>query len=190
MVSERYWWIWSLIPAGVPILETCRRFYERFSLDRALNQLFTAIYQLQTKPSNPLHAHLPTTLTVSLADLPISMVLSPQTTEGDESWAHWGERGDELLLEEDDDDDENSDWENAKPGSGDLRIEPWQTLLLISNALIGLGVGVSGSLGDESSVNSPLIPMGDRRESKGTAIEEDEGVLMKALIEGCDVTKP
>jgi hypothetical protein len=197
------------LAVGVPILETCRRFYETFSLDRALNQLYTAIHDLNKKPSNPLHAHLPTSFTVSLCDLPITMVLSPRSTEGDEAWAHWGDLGEGEGLSIDDDVEEEdetlSEWEgNARVGGGDLRIEPWQTLLLveegtvaraleISNELVGLGVGLTpsgrSSNGEDSETVTPDIDRRSSARAGGTA-EEDEGVLMKALIEACDVTKP
>ena len=166
--------------------------YERSSLDRALNQLFAAIYQYRTRAVNPLYASLPTTITVSLGNVPISMVLSPRNAETDEVWAHWGEI--------DDVSDESSEPSDIGHGEEikvkDLRVEPWQTLLLIdddameqaqeiSRSLVGLGISTEEYDEDPHPELNGLLA--HRRGSKG---EEDEGLLMKALIEGCDVTKP
>ena len=154
--------------------------YESSSLDRSLNELFLALHQLRSRPTNPLYSYLPTTITARLVDLPSSIVLSPRSTETDESWAHWGEMDDVSDIE-----DEASD-----PGEqSDLRVEPWQTILLLdddavdragemSMALVGPGAD-AGS--DEAS---PAFP------SRRSSLEEDESLLMKALIEACDVSKP
>jgi hypothetical protein len=172
-------------------LECCRILYENNSLDRSLNQLFTALHDLQTKPANPLYSHLPTTITINLVDMPISMVLSPRSQDHDEAWAHWGEIDGVSSGEEDE--DSEAGWEAKAP---DFRVEPWQTLLLvdddatekaheISRALVGLGVeGVEVEVDDAEQT-----PTFSRRDSKDTSAEEDEGLLMKAIIEACDVTK-
>ena len=168
--------------------------YEKNSLDRSLNQLFTAIHQVQTKPVNPLYTHLPTTITVKIADIPVSMVLSPRSTQIDEVWAHWGEIEHGSSVE-DEEDESDGDWVDG-PKFSDLRVEPWQTLLLIdddaaedaheiSRALVGLGVSEIGVDVDVSEGTSSA-PMLSRQESSA---EEDEGLLMKSLIETCDVSK-
>jgi len=167
--------------------------YEKYSLDRALNQLFIAIQQFRTKPSNPLYSHLPNSITVNLADIPISMVLSPQSVETDEAWAHWGERDD---LSSSDDEVSEMGWD-ASMKQLDLRVEPWQTLLLIdedatekageiSTSMVGLGIG--RRILDESEKTSPM-PM-SRGASRERSMEEDEGLLMRSLIGACDVSKP
>lgn len=172
-------------------MECCRIVYERNPLDRALNQLFTAIHNLRTKPANPLYSYLPTTLTVNLVDIPITMVLSPRSNISDEHWAHWGELDEQSSV--DDSDSESGMFESRK--TADLRIEPWQALLLIeddaadkaeeiSRTLIGLGV-------DSRDVDDESTPSGSsRRGSKDvTTAEEDEGLLMESLIRECRVTK-
>lgn len=123
------------------------------------------------------------------------MILSPRSTKNDEAWAHWGERDDQSSVDD-------SDSEDAYGGvkSMDLHIEPWQTLLLleddaaskaqeISRALVGLGMANVG-LEEDYEDNEPTPMVGSRRDSKDThTAEEDEGLLMKNLIESCDVTK-
>ena len=177
------------INESIPIVECCRQIYEKSSLDRNLNHLFNAIQDLRTKPANPLYAHLPTTITVSLDDLPISMVLSPRVKESDESWTHWGEIDD---ISEVSSEDSEIQWEEPMPRNRELKVEPWQTLLLIeenaaemaheiSNVLVGLGIGVDET--DEAST----VHQDSRRGSKEEATEAQ---MMRSLIEACDVTKP
>ncbi|ORX39153.1 nitrogen permease regulator of amino acid transport activity 3-domain-containing protein [Kockovaella imperatae] len=177
------------INENMPILECCRMLYERSSLDRALNQLFASIYQYQRRPKNPLYSSLPTTITVSLGSVPISMILSSRTKEVDEAWAHWGEIDDVSDVSSEDSDAGHGDDIRSR----DLRVEPWNTLLLIdddaveqaqeiSRSLVGLGIGV----GDPGQDEAPPTAVFGRRGSKE---EEDEGHLMKSLIGACDVSK-
>jgi len=168
-------------------------FYEKFSLDRSLNDSLVAIKSLHTEPRNPHYSRLPTTIQVNLDDLPISMVLSPAATRSDEDWTHTREVDDVSASS----DDESELAFEEVPKQLDLRVEPFQTLLLIdddsadsvkgiSTRLIGLGVR-NDSL-DESDGPSPMVR--SRRGSKDTSLEEDEGILMRSLIEACDVSKP
>jgi hypothetical protein len=164
--------------------------YERNPLDRALNQLFTKLHQLRTKPANPLYSYLPTTLNVNLHDIPIAINLSPRSAKADEHWAHWGER-DELSSVEDSDSEAGHN-DSKIP---DFRVEPWQALLLIdddatekaeeiSRDLVGLGVS-NVSTGEDGDGDTSLVD--SRRGSKdATSAEEDEGLLLRALIEACD----
>ncbi|WVF65410.1 hypothetical protein IAT40_000137 [Kwoniella sp. CBS 6097] len=181
---------------GIEITDCCRYLYANIPLDRNLNMLYLRLHQLKNRPANPLHSYLPTTITTHLTDMTIHMVLSPRSVDADEAWAHWGERDDVSDSDSSDSDDDDWDDPTAAIKRPELRIEPWQTLLLvdddalhradeISQAIIGLGIGME---------EQTLIP-GDRRGSKATTIattqaEEDETALMKALIEACDVTKP
>lgn len=110
----------------------------------------------------------------------------------------WGELAD--LSDSDDSASEAFTEERLMPAASHapvLRVEPWQTLLLldenagqnageITDNLMGLAI-VGTSLGGTDPVR-PMPPM-IRRDSGGTA-EEDEGVLIKALIEACDVSRP
>jgi hypothetical protein len=176
--------------------------YDKCSLDRSLNQLYAEIYQLQNRVSNPLYANLPTTISASLADITFPIVLSPRNAETDEAWAHWGEIDDHSSLSSLSDDE---DWNDAlvqlPPGgisskTPDFKVEPWQTLLLlddkavekseeIAQGLYGLGVVVVGS-----RMPSGVVSAADsRRSSKDNSAEEDEGDLLKALIEACDVSR-
>jgi hypothetical protein len=164
--------------------------YERNPLDRGLNQLFTKLHQLRSKPANPLYSYLPSTVNVNLHDIPISMSLSPRSTKNDEHWAHWGER--DELSSVDDSDSEAGINESKAP---DFRVEPWQALLLIdddatekaeeiSRDLVGLGVS-DVSTGDEGDGNTSVVD--SRRGSKdANSAEEDEGLLLRALIEASD----
>ncbi|WVQ93083.1 hypothetical protein IAU59_000147 [Kwoniella sp. CBS 9459] len=129
-------------------------------------------------------------------NLPLDRNLNTLSVDADEAWAHWGERDD--LSDSGDSDSDDDEWDDptAAIKRPELKIEPWQTLLLvdddalyradqISQAIIGLGIGME---------EQTLIP-GERRGSKATTVvtsqaEEDETALMKALIEACDVTKP
>ena len=182
-----------MVVPGIPLVKCMHMFYEKFSLDRGLNDLFVAIKNLQAKPPNPLYSHLPTTIQLKLADLPISMVLSPQTVETDEDWAHWEEM-DDLSSSGDEESDIALDEMSKQP---DLRIEPWQTLLLVDEDLgtsvddnstdLTAQAGRGGSMDEsEDSSLTPLAPRGPRE----TGFEEDEGVLMRSLINACDVSKP
>ncbi|WWD06885.1 hypothetical protein V865_004982 [Kwoniella europaea PYCC6329] len=181
---------------GVDVTDCCRWLYANVPLDRNLNSLFLRLHQLKTQPANPLHSYLPTTITTHLADMTINTVLSPKVVDADEAWAHWGEMDEYSESEGSDSDDEDWDDPTTPIRRPELRVEPWQTLLLIddnateraseiSTAIIGLGVGMEGQ--------NSSIP-GDRRGSKGTIAttqdQEDEQQLMKSLIEACDVTKP
>ncbi|WRT69197.1 uncharacterized protein IL334_006181 [Kwoniella shivajii] len=180
---------------GIDITDCCRWLYANMPLDRNLNSLYLRLHQLKSQPANPLHSYLPTTITTHLAEMTINTVLSPKVVDADEAWAHWGER-DEISESEASDSDDD-DWEDPTTAirRPELRVEPWQTLLLIeddaakradeiSTAIIGLGVGMDSQ--------SPMA--GERRGSKATVAtsqdQEDEAQLMKALIEACDVTKP
>lgn len=176
--------------------------YDKCSLDRSLNQLYAEIYQLQNRVSNPLYANLPTTISASLADITFPIILSPRSADTDEAWAHWGEIDDHSSLSSLSDDE---DWNDAlvqlPPGgisskTPDFKVEPWQTLLLlddkavekseeIAQGLYGLGVVVVGSRSPSGVVSAA----DSRRSSKDTSVEEDEGDLLKVLIEACDVSK-
>ena len=163
-------------------------------MDRSLIHLFNAIHNLRIRPENPLHSYLPTTLTVNVGELPISMILSPRSLTNDEDWAHWGQMNDGSLI-----DDSDSDSEDGMNKSDTLRIDPWKSLLLvdddaaskaheISRALIGVGMGITGPEEDDEDEKTPMG--GSRRGSKDmSTAEEDEGLLMKAVIEACDVTR-
>lgn len=159
---------------------------ERSPLARSLNQLYNAIHQLQTTPINPLLAHLPTTLSVNVADIPVNIVISPRSTEGDEAWAQWGEVDELSNSSESEDSDVFSDRMVSRVKSDNLRVEPWQTLLMIDNQAPGkvssevMGLGIDVDVGDSTN--------GERRGSSGE--EEDERNLLKALIEELTVNKP
>ena len=43
-------------------------------------------------------------------------------------------------------------------------------------------------MSDNDVMSSLTLPI--RRDSKETSLEEDEGLILKALINACDVTKP
>ncbi|WWC63900.1 uncharacterized protein I303_106505 [Kwoniella dejecticola CBS 10117] len=182
---------------GIPITDCCKWMYANMPLDRSLNSLFLRLHQLKNRPANPLHSYLPTTITTHMGDMTIHTVLSPKTVDADEAWAHWGEM--DEYSESDVSDSDESEWDDPTTPirRPDLRVEPWQTLLLIdddateraneiSTAIIGLGVGMEGQ--------SLASIAGERRGSKATTAtiqdQEDETQLMKALIEACDVTKP
>jgi hypothetical protein len=179
--------------------------YRSSPLERSLTNLFYSLYKYQTAPANPLYAHLPMTITVPLADMAVSMVLSPKSGESDESWAHWGEMDEDAS---DTSSELSGDWiggmmdvMSGNKGS-EIRVEPWQTLLLLeedaaekagemANALVGLGLGFQSSQGEESRTVSPVAEFNtSRRGSKDTSAEEDEKALMQALIQACDVSKP
>jgi hypothetical protein len=188
----------------MPIRQCNKIVYEKCSLDRSLNQLYAEIYQLQNRAANPLYANLPTTISASLADITFPIVLSPKSAETDEAWAHWGEIDDHNSLSSlSDDEDWNDALVQVPPGgisskAPDFKVEPWQTLLLlddraaekseeIAQGLYGLGVVVSASA---SRASSGLVSASDsRRGSKDTSTEENEGGLLKTLIEACDVSK-
>ena len=164
-------------------------------MDRSLNQLFTAIHEVRTRLPNPLYCHLPTTFTVNLADLPISIILSPKSRGDEDEWMRWEAEEASSIS----DDDSEDDWKDV-PKTADFRVEVWRTLLLvdedtvsnaeqISRALVGLGVSDVETDVDGSVTSSPLLTTGRRDSKELTSAEEDEGLLMKALIEACDVTK-
>ncbi|WWD21225.1 hypothetical protein CI109_105709 [Kwoniella shandongensis] len=180
---------------GINITDCCRWINAHCALDRTLNTLYLRLHQLRVKPINALHSYLPTTLTTTLGDMTVQTVLSPAAVNADEAWAHWGEM-DEASDSETSESD-GDEWEDPAIGGGrkhEIKVHPWQTLLLvdedatqraneISLAVIGLGIGADDSGGG-----------GERRGSKATiattTAEEDETILMKTLIEACDVTRP
>lgn len=131
---------------------------------------------------------------MNLADVPISMVLSPQLANTDEEWAHWGERED-ASSSEDDESERELLWEDQAKQPG-LSIDPWQTLLLVDEEAWArlekplspvVGLGVKGLVATDAALPMPQM---SRRVSKETTVEEDEGVLMRSLIETCDISKP
>jgi hypothetical protein len=159
---------------------------------------------------NPLYAHLPTTLNIDIEDVSFTMVLSPKSSKVDEDWAHWGD-GEHYGSDSEDSDDD--DWHdgiggvaNPGPRTSNLEVEPWQTLLLlednasenaekISKLLVGLGVlsgDTTATPGSQVATSSVMTTPADgsRRHSGDTVTEDDEGALMKCLIQACDVTKP
>lgn len=206
--------------SGISIVECCEYLYRTNPLERALSELFYAIHSHQIAAVNPLYADLPTTITVPLADMSVSMIISPKSEVEEESWAHWGRIDGATALPEIadlDSDDDSEDWlgeliestnAHASGKAREIRVEPWQTLLLIdenaakragetANAIVGISQSGGGSSVAHSGTDtvgpsataSPTID-NSRRGSKETSAEEDESALMKALIEACDVTKP
>lgn len=181
--------------------------YRTNPLERALQDLSFNLWKFRTSPVNPLYMHLPSTITIHLADLPISMVLSPKTGVTDESWAHWGseEQGYDAASSTSSDSERDFYLGGEKKGR-EMRVEPWQTLLLIEDkakerakevatAVVGRGSWTPtqprpGQDEDDGNNSPVLAAMGSRRGSKETQAEEDETNLMKALIEACDVTRP
>ena len=181
--------------------------YRGNPLERALQDLSYNLWKFRTSPVNPLYTHLPTTVTINLAELPISMVLSPQTGTSDESWAHWGSGGHGHEHEYDAESDTSSEHSGdllSKPHR-EMRVEPWQTLLLVDDrakerskdvaaAVLGVGTWTPTRTNGEQNMllDSPVLAagLGSRRGSKEEQAEEDETNLMRALIEACDVTKP
>lgn len=169
---------------------------EKSPLERSLWNLLLALHGLKKRPLNPLYSNLPTTITVNLGDMPVSMIISPRSSETDEAWAHWGEAQDGSDSE---DDESEMDWEDGigpmpSMRPSDLRVEPWQTLLLlddnardrahqISTDLIGVG-------GAEGYEEGERVDGEVDTSRRGSVEEEDERSLMKSLIEACDVTKP
>lgn len=176
-------------------------------LERALQDLSFNLWKFRTAPVNPLYAHLPSTVTVSLADLPISMVLSPRSVTTEETWAHIGS-GDHDYDVESEMSSDSGDHNLGEKALREIKVEPWQTLLLIEDrakerakemaaAVVGLGnwtptskTGRAWHEGEEGMSALVLSGKGERRGSKETQAEEDESNLMRALIEACDVTKP
>lgn len=191
--------------AGMPIRKCNKIVYDKCSLDRSLNQLYAEIYQLQNRVPNPLYANLPTTISATVADISFAITLSPQATETDEAWAHWGDVDDHSSMSSL---SEDEDWNDALvhiPAGGitsknpDFKVEPWQTLLLlddraaekseeIAQGLYGLGVMITpGSTTRQSSGLASFNA--SRRGSKDTSAEGDEGELIKTLIEACDISR-
>ncbi|KAK4688354.1 nitrogen permease regulator 3, partial [Tremellales sp. Uapishka_1] len=179
------------IAAGVPVMQCLENVVAVSSLAKSLFALFNMIWELKSAPINPLYSHLPMTTSIQVSDIPVSMVISPRSTDNHESWNSWGEieEGSEDSDESISDDDSVSHTKRAK--LVDLRVEPWQTLLLIEDdpsKLLGLGVTPAESTTTPSSPGSAT----ERRNSRSTwtGDEEDEGALEKALITACDVSKP
>jgi len=143
---------------------------ERNAMARSLNQLYNAIHHLQTTPVNPLMSHLPTTLSISVADIPVSIVVSPKATETDESWAQWGEMDDMSSSESEDSD--SSDRVFTKARSDVIRVEPWQTLLMLDDWVAG-------------KVSAEVLGQGVAEDP-----DDDEEGMLKSLIDEITVTKP
>ena len=171
-----------------------------------LNNLYTSIYNYQNRPVNPLYAHLPTTINVEMQDVSFSMVLPPKSSKVDEDWVHWTEV-EEVDSDSESDNSEDRDWPGRSgqyPATGGRKgaidVQPWQTLLLLednaaenaeqlSQLLVGLGVR-SGNPDATPSSTTTAAADASRRASGDTMNEDDDGALMKCLIQACDVTKP
>lgn len=172
--------------------------YHYNPLERALQDLALALHNYRHAPVNPLYAHLPTTVSVDLAGTAISMTLAPRYESVTEPWARWdavdGDDAESSVSSESDDFAE----------LGDVDIQPWQTLLLVNdetklrakevasrivgatNQLVG-GVTRASISSSHRSSSPSALGLESKRDSQS---EEDEAVLMTALILACDVTKP
>jgi hypothetical protein len=181
-------------------MECLRHIIETCPLARSLNQLYNAIHQMKQQPANPLYAHLPTTLTINVAYMPVDITVAPRAPEADEAWAHWGEKEDATMS----DDGQSDTWSEGlvtHPNGAlmvvqaELKVDPWQTLLLleseeaaaghrgVSTDLMGLGIHDAADP-EEESIVSPKASA-SRRGS-----DSDEAVLMSNLIAACDVSRP
>lgn len=189
---------------GVPLMEMCRIIYDKNPLDRALHQLFHAIHRLRTKPPNTHYSYLPMTFTTTLSDITINMSLPPSASKTDDEWVHNGELEDDSSADDDSDSDDGGLQARLRRhrimhDEPDIKVAPWYTLLLmdddaaenahdIAKAVVGLGLNDVDVI-EESGEQTPVI-YDSRRGSRDVSAEEDEGFLMKSLIEACDVTKP
>ncbi|KAL1407680.1 Nitrogen permease regulator 3 [Vanrija albida] len=159
---------------GIPVMECLREVIEVSDLGRSLHELFNALHKIKHKPLNSLFSHLSTTLTVNVGTIPVTIVVPPRSTDTDAVRA----------AQEDDDDSASSDSDSDDGFAGlvigpdgsliakqpELRVEPWQTLLILDQ--------------DEAGDSRDVVP---RRGSK-SQLAEDE--LINALLSACDVSKP
>lgn len=169
--------------------------YHYNPLEHALQDLALALHNYRHTPINPLYSHLPTAITVELAGTAISMTVAPRYEQVIEPWARW-----DTIKDDDASSIISSDTDDFAD-LGDVDIQPWQTLLLVDNdtrlkarevasSIVGATSQATAitraSISSSHRSNSP-IGNEPRRDSQA---EEDEAVLMTALILACDVTKP
>ena len=208
-------------PLGVPISQAIRVYNTKFPLAASCNALHYELHQLRHRPSTPLYSHFPSIITIDVGSIPVTMMISPPGVRGQEEDddVHLrldNQDADDLSSDSDDDDDD--DWNdssqyngNYEPRTVKIRVEPWQTLLLLDDRssksadqiwteMVGLGIDTEGQA--NNSISPALAPLqnvptayGARRDSVagtvGTAATiETEGALMRALIDACDVSKP
>ncbi|KAL7421353.1 Nitrogen permease regulator 3 [Cryptotrichosporon argae] len=176
------------IADGVPITESVQQSVRESALARSLHALFNELHRVRRHGAHSLFSRLPTTFTVDVADIPIQVVLSPS---GGPVAGHDADDG----LGGDSDSDDDDDWRAgvlvdpnaallAKQSA--LRVEPWHTLLLLDDA-----VDDRASDDAHALVICPAPrDIASRRGSKATVEEEDEKVLLDALVAACDATKP
>lgn len=173
--------------------------YHTNPLERGLQDLAYNLWKFRTSTPNPLYAHLPSTISVSLGGMPISMTLEPKPTLIDESWTSWGIIDDdtESHFSSDTSSDEFDFLSDERKGD-DVKIDPWKTLLLLNDSAKKRAKEVAADVistpqwsRPESEANkSDDGGLGSRRGSKELSAEEDERGLMKILIENCDTSKP
>lgn len=189
---------------GVPVHDMCQLIYDKNPLQRALHQLFYSIHRLRNKPPNSHYSFLPMTFTATLADITINVSLPAASSKTDDDWVHFGEFEEEDSADEDSDSDDGALHSRMKRHRlthemSDIKVAPWFTLLLmdddavenahsIAKAVVGMTIAET-ELAESTGDQTPMA-LDSRRGSKDVTAEEDEGYLMKSLIEACDVTKP
>ncbi|EIW66106.1 hypothetical protein TREMEDRAFT_35553 [Tremella mesenterica DSM 1558] len=189
-----------LVMENQSIHEAIRIFQENFSLNRALNSLFYELHQLRHKPTTPLYSYFPNIIRVHVADIPLSMIISPRLDDQEETDQSYSYPRSDLKNSdvdseefEDDDEEEEDTWEDAWGETHvkrrrKVRVEPWQTLLLLdddvkrSDKILGELIGgiQERDVGGRESLGTEWSWMSDLGEAQ----------LMKAFIDACDVTKP
>jgi hypothetical protein len=184
---------------GQSIVSCAAYMYHYNPLEHALQDLALALHNHRHTPVNPLYSHLPSTLSVDLSGTGISMTLAPRYEQMTEPWARWDATREDDAESSISSNNDNDDFADL----GDIDIQPWQTLLLVDNdtKLRAKEVAslIVGTTGQATGVNRASISSSGRSSSPSAAAtevrreshsEEDETVLMTALILACDVTKP
>ncbi|WVN88013.1 uncharacterized protein L203_103211 [Cryptococcus depauperatus CBS 7841] len=194
---------------GVGIIDCCQWTAAHCHVERTLSYLYLRLHKFRNQPVNGFHSYLPTTITNHLANITIHSVLSPKPINTDEAWAHWGEM--ENMMSDYSDEESEDDWGMPLVGirKSELTVRPWQTLLLLetddSQKQDAISFGIAGLPAEtedygntiDGGQKSPSKNSKSRRGSRTTKYtnedcgqENDEMVLIKTLIEACDVTKP
>jgi hypothetical protein len=148
---------------------------EKSELAQSLHELFSALHKIKARPLNTHFTAMPTTVTINVGSIPITLAVPPpmlRNAEGPVS----------LEVSDGSSDDESDDeWAGVTgpdglllPKQPHLRIEPWQTLLMLH---------------EEEDV---LAAMATGRETarRNSRSQQEEDELLAGLIRACDISKP
>lgn len=140
-----------------------------------MHELFSAMHKIKLKPMNTLFVTMPTTVTVNVGSVPITIVIPPTHRDAEGPVAMTN-----SYESDSSDDDSDDEWAGVTGPDGllvskqpHLRVQPWQTLLMLDD--------------EGGAAHAAPQDARPRRDSKSQQAEDE---LIDALIRACDITKP